>query len=389
MFDIGQQPPQFDSVSQQLLAVTALGALAMTPTLGPAVGLSTNALKNVPMFAKLVPYAGKNITLRVADRVAGEIVKRGLAEAMQVAGKTIAIIAGAAIVAGIGIDIVSANANQEDKIHSMLDQATRPVNLKQLLRDDRGKEELVSNWGLMAEAPVPPSKAAELKIKAALQAANYSGPAQIAPTKVVNLNVNVMKNVKWTAVPGLGNDIAVTLDGTAWLVTKRKKAGGFAIVRRQGNAWTEVAAGGLRIATQGAAPMVVDDKGDVLVLNSGKWAPVKVPAKAVEVAAFPPFTAIISTRKVAGGGEVHAFPAPQWKRLSGMGAVRIAVQAPGTVWVFNDKDEVYARNPQAPQWTKVPGPKASDIGASGKQVWIVAETGGKPSVHRRVNNAWE
>lgn len=424
MFDIGQQPPEFDSVSQQVLGVSALGALTIVPTLGPAVGMSTNALSKVPMFAKLVPYAGKTVTKRVVEKVAEEVAKKGIQTAMKGAGKTVAgiaknlsslvsggagpaaIIAGAAIVAGVGFDIVTANIEQQDKIASMLDKARRPVNLATLLRDDRGKEELVSNWALMVEAPASPSKSALRNIQAAFGAgAGYGGPTQIKNVEVVHLDpggsqgssgvtvdqgpaVIAVTDLKWNAVPGQAQDVSVGLDGKPWIITLKKAPGGFEIKTLVKGKWQKVKGGGLRIATTVDVPIIVDDKGRLLALRGITWTDLKAPVKPVDVAAFAQYIGIVGGKSGKDGYDVHVFSSNKWRKLAGAKGLRIALQ-PDAIWVVSRQGSLSVFPFAEGKWKNVKGPKANDIGASADQVWIVSGTGQSRSIHRRVAGKWE
>lgn len=89
---------------------------------------------------------------------------------------------------------------------------------------------------------------------------------------------------------------------------------------------------------------------------------------------------LIGTDSAQGGYSIWHRPprAPRWARVPGA-ATRIAV-AGNQAWIVNNAGTIYRRDGNA--WTPIDGPKAHDIGASAKGVWIIGvprPTAGDPA----------
>lgn len=116
----------------------------------------------------------------------------------------------------------------------------------------------------------------------------------------------------------------------------------------------------------------------------------QVPGRAYDIAVAADGTVwVIGDNTVAGGRTIH-YRGPNsrdWSQVQG-GAVRIAVSGT-TPWLVNDVGGIFER--RGNNWTQLQGPKAVDIGASARGVWLLAEPAngqGDYSVYRRDGSSW-
>lgn len=170
----------------------------------------------------------------------------------------------------------------------------------------------------------------------------------------------------WKQLPGLGTDIAVGADGSAWVIGTNTAPGGYGIYRWDGGNWIAVDGGAVRIAVApDGNPWVVNESGQIFQRVSGRWQPRPGAAKDIAVGADGSVW-VVGTNPGYGGYGIYKWTNSNWTAIDGFG-VRIAVDPHGRPWVVNDHGEIYQRVGAQPgaaeHWERKPG-AATDIAIS-------------------------
>jgi microsomal dipeptidase-like Zn-dependent dipeptidase len=196
------------------------------------------------------------------------------------------------------------------------------------------------------------------------------------------------KQVQWTPRPGQGRDVGAGPGQQAWLIGTNPVPGGFGIHRWTGSTWDPVPGGADRIAVSPeGTPWVVNLAGEIFRWDGKGWQPLPGGAKDIGVGTLDQAW-IIGTNAVSGGFGIYRWTGCAWQAMPG-GAMRIAVSPEGSPWIINQAGEVFRWG--ASNWTLVPA-VASDIAVGpNEQAWIVGTNpapGGK-SVSRWNGTAFD
>lgn len=148
--------------------------------------------------------------------------------------------------------------------------------------------------------------------------------------------------VAWTSVAGGARDAT---DG--WVIGTAAAPGGYEIFRWDGNGWTKIPGGAVRIGGTYNSPWVVNDTGMVFRWNGLAWAP-----RPGVVASDVGDGFVVSTTPTAGGFEMFRWDSTGWVKLPG-GGVRVG----GTYkfpWVVNDLNQIFRWTAES-TWKVLPG----------------------------------
>ncbi|MGW5365152.1 eCIS core domain-containing protein [Actinopolymorpha pittospori] len=212
--------------------------------------------------------------------------------------------------------------------------------------------------------------------------------------RIGKISIDVTGGWGWQQVIGASaKDIAVGGDGSAWIITSTKVAGGYTIKKLQGSTWTAVDGGATRIAVDGAGtPWVVNDTGAIFRRDNGKWQYVGVDgilsgkdkagqnvSGASDIGAGTDGTVwVLGRTAVTGGHPIYRWNGTKWQQSTGA-AVSISVAPNGLPWVTNDQNSVYRMKSGAllgKDWERLAG-KAIDVGASTgvlPTAWCIGDT---------------
>jgi hypothetical protein len=172
-------------------------------------------------------------------------------------------------------------------------------------------------------------------------------------------------SLTWILQPGAATDIGVGV-GTVWVIGTNPVLGGYDIFRWNGSDWEGIDGGGVRIAVSSdGTPWIVNDAGGIFVLNGGGWQ--QLPGAATDIAVGANgLVWIIGTNPVSGGFGIFYWDGSNWVGVDG-GGVRISVGRDGTPWIVNDAGAIFVFN--GGSWQQLPG-AATDI-AVGGTAWVI------------------
>jgi hypothetical protein len=149
-------------------------------------------------------------------------------------------------------------------------------------------------------------------------------------------------------LPGCARDIGIDQSGTAWVVgcTGGSGPGNLTIRRWNGNGWTPVSGGGLRIAVEpGGTPWLVNSQGKIYRRSGDLWGD-PLPGCANDIGVDAKGHAwVVGCSTVGIGYSIHRWNEGQrsWSLADGS-AIAIAVEANGRPWVVNASQEIYVRD---------------------------------------------
>ena len=166
--------------------------------------------------------------------------------------------------------------------------------------------------------------------------------------------------------PGGATDIGVGANGSVWIIGSNRVSGGYGIYRSNGQAWTALPGGAVRIA--------VDQAGNAWVVNSAHhiyhwtgnaWASSPGAATDIGVGANGSVW-VVGTSPCRQLG-IYRWNGRAWTALPGGAGDR---RGPGgNAWVVNSAHHVYHWTGKA--WAGYPG-AATDIGVGANgSVWVV------------------
>jgi hypothetical protein len=207
----------------------------------------------------------------------------------------------------------------------------------------------------------------------------------------------------WHKYPGYGRDIAAGSNDTVWAVGYSSAPGGYWIYRWKGAArwilqpwlgsnWEKLGSAGLRIAAAGDLAWLVNDQGEIYRSREGVvWERLPGCAKDIAVGSNGEVW-IIGCSSVPGGYSVEHYVGDvlQPLRLTPSGAVRIAAEPSGRLWLVNNEGAIY-RGREGALWERLPGcARGIAVGSNGA-VWIVGcdRVSGGWSLYRWRNGAWQ
>ena len=175
---------------------------------------------------------------------------------------------------------------------------------------------------------------------------------------------------KWWRLRGIGSEVDVGANGSAWMVGRDVVPGGHDLSRFNGQHWIPVAAGAEHVAVgKTGRPWIVTDTGAVLERTLGEeWLEHPGPA-ASDIAVGADDTVWITGQEaVEGGHELYRLTGDTWTKVPGA-AERLAVDPTGEPWIVTNTGAIYQRAADA--WERRPGvARDIDVGADGS-IWVV------------------
>jgi hypothetical protein len=152
-------------------------------------------------------------------------------------------------------------------------------------------------------------------------------------------NIFVLNGSDWQLLPGLATDIGVGADGSAWAIGIDPVPGGYGIYRWNGSDWDNMNGGAVRIAvSRDGTPWVVNDAGNIFVLNGGEWQ--LLPGLATDIATGIHTTWVTGINPVPGGYDIYYWKGDtEWAVVDG-GAVNIA--GDGAPWVITSEGKIFS-----------------------------------------------
>ncbi len=187
----------------------------------------------------------------------------------------------------------------------------------------------------------------------------------------------------WTRIPGRARDIGVDARGVPWIVSlDEKAAGGFAILRRTGSAWSEVDGGAVKIAVAPNGDVwIVDDAGQIRSRKAqdNRWT--NVPGRAREISISPDGGVWkVGTDKQGDDYWIYKYDGADWRKMEGS-AVHLSAGSNGNIWIVNSAGKIYWRGKNdwthADTWQLQEGAQGMRPGCRSKRVGLV------PNLHPR------
>ena len=139
----------------------------------------------------------------------------------------------------------------------------------------------------------------------------------------------------WVRLPGAGRAIGVGANGTAWLLGQTATAGGYAIYRWSGKAWSRVSGGAVSIdVDQAGNAWIVNNVGAISRRSGSGWQSLSGAGRDIGVGANG--TAwLIGRSATAGGYAIYRWTGKAWSLVPG-GAVGLDVDQSGKAWIVNN-----------------------------------------------------
>jgi len=130
----------------------------------------------------------------------------------------------------------------------------------------------------------------------------------------------------WQQFPGLARDIAITADGTPWVIGTLTATGGFHIFFWNGSMWVQVAGAGIRIAGGSGSdvqPWVVNSSNHIFHRNAdGSFG--ELPGLAEDIGVDLSDTPwVLGTNMGSGGFEVYHFVGGAWQGDPNVGGISL------------------------------------------------------------------
>jgi hypothetical protein len=198
-------------------------------------------------------------------------------------------------------------------------------------------------------------------------------------------------NLNWELLPGLAQEIALGLDGSAWCLSIGESAsGGHSIHRWNGLEWEHVPGGAVKIAVgTGGQPVIVDRQNQIFELTADGWRPLPGLAREIALGADGSAWCLSAFDFAPGGASIHVFNGHDWDHVDGA-ATKISVGPDGQPWIVNSAGQIFRRSGEG--WELMPG-LAREIacGADGS-VWCLAAgemPPGGASIHCWNGADWE
>lgn len=176
----------------------------------------------------------------------------------------------------------------------------------------------------------------------------------------------------WNLLPGLGNDIGVGADGSAWVIGTNHVgvAADFGVYKWNGASWDGKGGGGIRISVgpDGQAWMV-NSAGQIFRRQGESWA--QLPGLGKDIGVGPDGSVwLLGTNHVGAAADfgIYKWNGSNWDGKGG-GGVRIAVGPNGQAWLVNSVGQIFRS--QGDSWSLLPGlGKDIGVGADGS-VWLI------------------
>jgi hypothetical protein len=146
----------------------------------------------------------------------------------------------------------------------------------------------------------------------------------------------------WEQKPGAAKDIAIGGDGSVWVIGSNVEYGGFGIHKWNGNGWSAIDGGAVRIAVdRGGNPWVVNSFGNIFRREGGRWIQTLGAAKDIAIG-FDGSVWVIGTTQVGNDFGIYKWNGTGWDGVDG-GGVRISVDDRGQPWIANSMGDLYVR----------------------------------------------
>jgi hypothetical protein len=193
----------------------------------------------------------------------------------------------------------------------------------------------------------------------------------------------------WKKLPGAATDIAISPEGTVFILGTNQVEGGYAIYRWTGRDWARMTGGGVAIAAGlHNSVWIVDNQSHIFRYVSGGWQ--KMSGEASDIAAGADGSVyIIGKEYCSTGYKIFRFVAPYgWAKLTGCGE-KIAVSSQGTPWVTNSYNEIYRYDGHG-RWTKLSGLATELAPVSDSNIWVAGASScsGGYKIYHYIEGNW-
>ena len=198
---------------------------------------------------------------------------------------------------------------------------------------------------------------------------------------------------EWSAITGnTATDISVAANNSVWITSKNKTGNDYSIHRWNGNTWSIIGGGAVRIAVApDGNPWVVNSMGLIFRKVGNDWIP--MPGLATDIGIGADNTVwVLGKTKPASDYPIFYWDGKTWIKTDGIG-VRIAVDPNGSPWVVNSAGQIFRRN--GTSWHEAKGPgNFIDVGVGADNtVWALGgkENAGNHDVYKwnASKNTWE
>ena len=190
---------------------------------------------------------------------------------------------------------------------------------------------------------------------------------------------------RWLPVPGHADDLAIGPDGRVWIVDTTRTIGNIALW--QDTTWLPMQAEGVSARRIAAGPgekiWFVSTAGSVYYLQDGRYFRAPGTLSDIAVGADGSVYALGADQQPGGRG-VWRWTGASWNAM-GKGAVDLAVDADGRVWIVDDAGRIATAPNGKSHFTDFPG-AAKAIAINKKHIWVLLPDG-TPAY--RKGNAWE
>lgn len=361
-FKGSEVPPEFTEIVGGMVALNvaapaAASALLLTTETTPQL---RHAIYPHRKVAKTI---GREVTNKVAKSFTA-VVKVGVPALVDLAVEMIVAVS----------EHFEAVLNARPKLVTNLGSAKEPVNL--LREYNANNRWLYQQWAIsLGAGDRAPRDLSAFATLAKTALAQGTGEAAVQPRPAA-----AAANT-WRQMPGSANEIGMG-GGTLWIVGTNPVPGGFGIYRWNGNAWTQVPGGAVRIDVDSKGyAWIVSDKDEIFRFNGNGWSRLPGLGKEIGVGANGAVW-LLGSKAVAGGYEIYRWNGNGWNLVQG-GAVRLDVDPQGNAWSISDNGEIYRYTGSG--WVRMPG-QARDIGIGADGSVFIAAADGQ--VLKWNGNAW-
>ncbi len=194
----------------------------------------------------------------------------------------------------------------------------------------------------------------------------------------------------WIHIPGSAYDIAAGNGDTVWVIGTDKEEGGYGIHKWDGNVWTKINGGAVRISVDiNGNPWVVNSNGNIFKLQNNNW--ILLPGLASDIANGKDGSVwIVGVNKAVNGNDILNWNnhKSDWVKVSASGS-RISIDKDGIPWIVGSDGTIYKYiSGMTTQHTGF----AMDVGGNKySDTWVIGtdiEFGGY-GIHRWVGDKWD
>lgn len=160
----------------------------------------------------------------------------------------------------------------------------------------------------------------------------------------------------WEKLPGLGIDIAIGADGSAFVLGVNPEPGGNGVYRWNGSTWTKYGGAGLSLAVAPSGlPWITNSDNYIYRKISGQTSWEKLSGLGIDIAIGANSSVfILGVNPEPGGNGVYRWNGSSWTKYGGAG-LSIAVAPSGLPWITNSDNYIYRKISGQTSWEKLPG----------------------------------